>query len=216
MLGGGASTVLDMIMRLRSNNRMLRKTNLFKKGESFFEKRKNGVRSPSRKLIFKTSTTEQLIEIRKQMAKSRRKERLVVCGLFILAVSLVYLLVTSLDPFSSKNPYQEELARKQRLEEKVQLDNYKFYLEDGDQWSYQNHWNNAIFQYKKALEIFPHDFAANYRLSLAYVFSCRDTKENCQIAEKMIDQLIETYPENPDVQQLVSIYYGFKMEEQEH
>ena len=54
MLGGGAGTIMDMIMRLRANKNLLRKRSLFKKDKSFFAEDRDDLKTPHTKLVYKT------------------------------------------------------------------------------------------------------------------------------------------------------------------
>ncbi|MFW9989546.1 MAG: gamma-glutamyltransferase, partial [Candidatus Odinarchaeota archaeon] len=55
---------------------------------------------------------------------------------------------------------------------------------------------------RKALEVFPNDFDALYRLTLTYTTSCQYDQLNCDMAIDLINKLLKAEPNNKDLQQL--------------
>ena len=63
-------------------------------------------------------------------------------------------------------------------------------------------WNNAIFQYSRALEVFPNEFDAQYRLAQSYTYKCQLENKSCFKADSLVDRLIKYFPENKKIQEL--------------
>lgn len=82
---------------------------------------------------------------------------------------------------------------------------YLFLITEGDMYIEKEEWHNAIFQYTEALKLFPKEFSANYRLALAYTYSCAHKATNCEAAKYTTDKLIDKFPKNPKVHKLKEI-----------
>lgn len=69
-------------------------------------------------------------------------------------------------------------------------DFHTFLISDGDDYMENGKWHNAIFQYKKALELFPNNYDAKYRLGYAYTYRCRNEGKECIKGTEYLDKLI--------------------------
>jgi hypothetical protein len=63
-----------------------------------------------------------------------------------------------------------------------------------------------VFQYKKALSLYPKDFDANYRLALGYSYQCQYNFENCDTGMQLILKLEQAFPEKKEVQDVKAIF----------
>lgn len=78
-------------------------------------------------------------------------------------------------------------------------------INNGDQWLKKRKWHNAIFQYKKALEIFPTEYDINFRLASAYAYRCESKFENCFEAKELLNKLLSRDPENSKLLKLKKV-----------
>ena len=67
---------------------------------------------------------------------------------------------------------------------------------------------SAIKEFKHALKIFPNSLEATVGLAKSYVLDCETNQSNCEKAKKLLDALIEKYPENYEY-----ISYRFSLEQ---
>ncbi len=82
------------------------------------------------------------------------------------------------------------------IENKKEFD---YLIEEGDNWISKRNWNNSIYFYKKAIEIFPNEFEANYRLALAYYYNCKFENEDCKKGEILTIKLLEYASDNKEL-----------------
>ena len=158
-------------------------------------------------MVYKTISKEELEAIKQKNAvrkKLVRKRLLIVYS--ILAVLTVYGAIhlyqfIQNDYTLEETRYWENVQRE--AEERTQQ--YEYYLKDGDKWLSQNHYSNAIFQYKKALEVKPSDFIANFHLAAAYTFSCQVDQVYCAEARELIKKLMKAHPENKELFSLLEM-----------
>lgn len=210
MLGGGAGTILDMIMRLRANKNLLRRRSLFKKNKSFFDEDKDDFKTPHTELIFKTISEEELENIKRQNAAHRRSSRRKMIFVYLVFAPFAFYAAVMAYQAIQKDYSLEKKIEQEKVEQeaKVREENYEYFLKDGDKWLYQNHYRNAIYQYKKALEVMPSDFTAKFHLATAYAYSCQVDQIFCYEAEKLIRELMKIYPESKELQNLLKIING--------
>ena len=202
MFGGGAGTIVDMIIRHRNNMNMLRKKRLFKKGWSYFKS--EYIKASHGKILLEKVSKEELALIRAKVLAQRKKEVIKTLVLLVIIVPIVlYIGFSFINSFTKTKSigYHEEQVIKPTKND------YNFFIEDGDYWLKQNNWHNAIYQYKKALEVIPDDFDANYRLALAYVYNCQHKKLNCEEAEHLLNKLIRSKNKNMELYDLRARYY---------
>jgi len=200
MLGGGAGSILDMIIRYRNNIKMLRKKSIFKREYSFTELKNEYLKTYKGQVSYKTATKEQLAFFRQKFIKQKRMQLIGTLATFFLVICCTYLTIIFILPLSSQNDTQamtnKNIEQEKLMTKKEKDEKYLFFITDGDNWLKQNHWHNAIFQYKKALELYPNSYDANYRLALAYSYRCYFEKLNCADGKILIDKLIMSYPDS--------------------
>lgn len=141
--------------------------------------------------------------IRRQNRINRTKTFVfITIGFFIVS----FLLYNAFRDFSFGLPVFEDEKVSNAEKRKMVEEEYLFFLNDGDKWLTKHHYHNAIFQYKKALELLPFEYAANYRLALAYTYRCQNKFTDCEEGKALVDKLKKQFPENGDIKELASIY----------
>lgn len=88
----------------------------------------------------------------------------------------------------------------------METENYCFYIGDGDKWLQKRNYYNAVFQYKKAVALYPSDFEANYRLAIGYGYQCQYDFENCKTGMQLIQKLEKAFPGNQDIHDVKAIF----------
>ena len=179
-----------MITALRNNKKLLRKKSLFRPERTFLSLKKEYLKAANGEIEFKKATKEQLIAIRTKIKKRRKKETYtIVLIFFILFSSFCFLIYSLIMDSIDTNEKTQKIELKKKTEESLN------FIADGDNWLKNKNWQNAIFQYKKALEIFPTDYSINYRLAYAYSLRCENEYVDCQNAKNLIDKLINQFPQ---------------------
>ena len=161
---------------LRTNNDLLRKESIFT--STFKSRKKEAIASESGELIFKTTTKDELLKIRDKLVKERVKQKKLLA--FIFTVVFILTIIISLKVYTSDVNYKKEqkiIARKRFVKEK--MPSYNFYLEDGDNWLLKENFHNAIYQYKKALNLHINDSIVNLKLQAAYELHCMKRNKDC-------------------------------------
>jgi len=140
-------------------------------------------------------------KIQRKAFKKRKKERIIL-SIFIV-ISLVFVL-TNIN--ISPNQIQKQKPNTLISEEDEFLDKnineYIYLTGEGDKWVEKRNWDNAIYWYKKAVQLFPKEFDANYRLALTYSYSCKNENRNCKIGQELTNKLIKYFPEKENLREL--------------
>lgn len=195
MAGGGGGSIQAMINSLQSNK------NLLGKRPTFAERRKELLTSYSQlKISQKKATKEQLIEVKRKIIHQRKiAKRKTIIVLFItlpiIALTIFYIISAN----NSSAPSISIIKNQEKIKK------YNFHIDDGDKMIQQKKWNNAIFQYTRAQEIFPNELDAQYRIALAYSYKCKYEKENCLTADSLVNRLYNFYPNNIQIKYLLQI-----------
>ena len=92
------------------------------------------------------------------------------------------------------------------------INEYSYLIDDGDQWIEKGNWNNAIYRYEKAVELFPAKYEAKYRLALAYSYHCKYKNEDCEIGAKLTDNLLKYQPDEIDLIQLKNSFVNYTLD----
>ncbi len=200
MFGAGAAAQA-MINSIRNNKKLLRRKRLFTRERSFLNLRKAYYKKAGGALELKKASPAQLAKIREKVLRQRKQEAMTMWVIGIFIASLGYYFLYEL----AKND-QATTEKIRVIEFKKQSEEYLFFIEDGDAWLEKKHWNNAIFQYKKALEIFPAEYDANYRLALAYYNKCLYKNKSCSLGKELTQKLARQYPKKQEVVKLVSLF----------
>lgn len=197
----GHSSVQSMIITIRNNRSLLRKTNPFRK-KTYFENRAD-FEKHSERVILKHASREQLRAIKDRIV-SHRKRKLYQ---FVVVIAFILIGVGSLGVFLggfnlALAPNQETSLNLEKTEE-----NYQFYLKNGSNWLRNRNYQNAVSQYRKAKQIHSDSFVVNFRLAQALTYQCEFERRGCEEALYLLDSLIIKYPHKLKLFGLKSICY---------
>jgi len=204
----GTSSAAGMINSIRNNARYLRRKGMFKKEHSFTHLKEHYTKSAQGKISSQKVSASLLQTIRKkigqQQSKSRRRFIIVLCiGLPLIAFGGYHIF----NDFNFGFPaLVSDTKGKPYNQQKKSTEKYMFYLEDGDKWLEKDNYYNAIFQYKKALEIYPKEYGVNYRLALAYSYQCQYKFKGCEKGKALTDNLNRQFPNDTDIQKLLALF----------
>ena len=201
---GGGGSIAGMIISLRNNSKLLRKHSMFKKESSFLSFGEEHLKTTKGKINTKKATSNELKKIREVILKNKRTNIRNFIIVFIVVIPIIFLFVkfTTESVESGKfNPYAMQTDNWEAKEIKKRK-SYLFYITDGDKYIKEKHWKNAIFQYNKALNLFPSQNEAKYRLALAYSYSCTNDNLNCKKGLQLTTTFLKDYPENSDFKNL--------------
>ncbi len=141
-------------------------------------------------------------KIQRKAHKKRKKERLIW---FILILITLAFIVTN---FVTSNSTQKQEIQTTVTAEDIflnkNLNEYVYLIDEGDKWIEKRNWNNAIYRYQQAIDLFPENFESNYRLALAYSYSCKFQNKNCSEGDKLTSRLLKYFPEKEILKQLKS------------
>ena len=206
MLGGGGKGQ-DMLNSIRNNKNLLRKKNIFKRERTFLQIKKEYLKATKGEIELKKATKRELAIVRQRVINESRKETSISAAIAI--VVLCFFSYLSVQLF--KSPPVDNSFDIQKEREKHQ--DFLFYISDGDKWFKKQKWHNAIFQYKKALELYPNDYGPSYRLALAYFYQCKSENEGCDECKILLIRLLKAKPNDPDLIELNQKFktvYGLK------
>ena len=197
---GGGGSIQGMITSLKNNRKLLRKKRLFRPEKTFLRIKKEYIKSAKGELNLKNATGRQLRDIRVKVLKRRKKNEFVRIVIFISFISVFSLIAYD---YIKSSKALNELNEKREL--KLKSDQYYSLIAEGDEWLKTRKWHNAIFQYKKALVIFPNDYSIHYRLANAYCLRCEDEFKDCNKAKKLLDKLMNQFPDKLELLKLKKI-----------
>lgn len=202
---GGFGSINHMIVTLRNNRNLLPTKRSYFKNRDYSTLKNEYYNAVGGAFNLKKANPEQLLAIRKKIIKKRKKEARVFLLLLCVCLPLIVLvLYFSFHNFRFGFPNvktAQEISIENNDEEK-----YMFYLEDGDTWLQKRNYYNAVFQYKKAVALYPSDFEANYRLALGYSYQCQYDFENCDKGMKLVSILEKEFPEKKEIQAIKAIF----------
>ncbi len=189
MAGGGS--IQGMIISLRNNKKLLRPK------RSFLNQRKEFLKAAKGEVNLRKASKEELELFRKKIYEERKRQRKIDIAIWsglgiILLFAGVFLAKTLTD----------QVADLEKKNFNTKADSYLELIEDGDQWLTKRKWHNAIFQYEKALEIFPKEYDINYRLTYALCLRCEADFINCKEAKSKLDKLLLQYPNKSELMEL--------------
>lgn len=206
MTFGGFGSVASMMKTMKENKQMLpKKRSLFNKKHTPFQK--TGDRTA---LHFKNTATkkelQQLeLQLTQQNAKNNVRIILIAIALVLIGCSWGYWRYTI--NFKKETAYLtaqqqlREIAAKEKQQEL--LNQYAFFVNDAKKRLLNHEYSNAEFQLKKARELFPQKFEANYILAQVFLYQCKSTGEACNRAANQLRILKDEYPEHDsDLEQL--------------
>ncbi|WP_282164969.1 hypothetical protein [Cellulophaga baltica] len=201
MFGGGSGAGMAQVYR--TNIKLLRKTNRFNSARTFTTTKKEYTKVAGSSVSLKKMSAAQLREIRQQVLQNRKQDRqknvLLSTAVFV-PLLLLFAYVTSMF-FANENAIQ---ANNLKLETATNLKHYNFYMSDAAIWLQQQKVANAIFQYRKAKELFPEKFAVNYKLTQVLLSSCALDSLYCEDARESAIRLKDKFPDREEVLRLVA------------
>ena len=202
---GSLGSIKAMIDSLKGNKALLRKKNPFKKDRSFLNGDRMDFKQSRKKITKAPISKEALAQVRQKTVLERKKHFRQTLLLTVVAMPIIVLVVffafrdfSFVFPgsrFDEPKPTPSELLAQKK-------DKYLFYLKDGDNWLQKKKFHNAIFQYRKATELVPSEYGAQYRLALAYSYQCQYLLEGCEEGKKVITNLKTQFPGDPAVDEL--------------
>ena len=146
------------------------------------------------------ASKEELELFRKNIYKERKRQRkrdiAIWSGIGVILLFATVLLTKTLT---------EEIRDSEKERLNTKMNNYLKLIEDGDEWLTQRRWHNAVFQYEKALEIFPKEYDINYRLTYALCLRCEADFTNCKEAKNKLDKLLLEFPNRSELLELRKI-----------
>ena len=198
---GGEGSMKAMIDSLRNNKKLLRNKSRFTKERSFLNLKETDLKGASGKPRFKPYSKEAIKKIKAKFQRKRKQEKV----LFAFLGLLFFLLFIFIGTFLIKEVLQEQNDRKQ-LNIQKQEQAYLKHIAFGDRWFSESNWHNAIFYYKKALELYPNDYDSSYRLLQAYGQNCEKELEDCAKAKDLLDELLVKFSDkNSELTQLKEV-----------
>lgn len=203
---GGEGSMLHMIKSLQYNNGLRRKQNPFEKdwgaGAAIRNALEKAAYASKHKKQWKNAPpkTKPLIDTGPDGANIFALFMVTLAALIGVGYFGVY---RSLHFEPAPLPVQERSA----AELKKAAEQYAYFTAAGDRWMEEEHWSNAIFEFKKALEYFPGDFAARERLAMALTYQCETSTETCKEALALLHALIEEQPDAENLYYLRGMCY---------
>ncbi|NAS30285.1 hypothetical protein GTQ40_04830 [Flavobacteriaceae bacterium R38] len=193
----GNSSSQGMINSLKANRLLLRKK---RKERTFLNTKKENYQNAKGIVEPKKASEAVLKIIRKKALRAQKKQHFItIIILLILSPIFIFGLYKTIEAIQKDIEYAKVIPEKD-------LKKYLFFINDGDNWLQEKKWHNAIFQYKKALEIFPNEYDANYRLALAYTYRCKYESTNCNEGETLVNTLIKAFPDKINLNELKRNY----------
>lgn len=197
---GGGGSIQGMNNSLNNNRKLLQKPTYFNRKRSLLELRREYQSTINGISDYNMASEDDLKQIRAKIIKQRRKESAITLSIFLLL--LPFVIYFSIGYFKTSEIH---VTKKEKIELEQKSDKFNFYLADGDNYLKNSQWHNAIFQYKKALDIYPNSYHAQYRLVFAYTYRCRNTQLNCTQASEQINTLLTSYPEKQELIELEQV-----------
>ncbi len=197
----GEGSIQAMINSLRNNKNLLRKRSIFKKERTFLSTKKEYYKAAQGEFDLKKATKEELKTLREKIIKQRKIENRKSWSIVLaVMISLVLILINATYKTNKKEIERIETAKDNYLIEHI--NDYIYYLEEGDKWIEKKNWNNATYRYEQAVKLFPEEYEANYRLALSYGYSCSYKNKNCEKGRRLTNQLLKLYPEDSKLLEL--------------
>ena len=187
-MAGAGIAITAMLNSLKNNKKLLRPKRLF------LNQRNNLLKATPGKLEVYPLSKNDLISISQKLnsesRNSKRKWRIVFFMLLIPVIIFFHQVV------QNQIKLEDQMKRQVYQSKKIE---YLELIADGDQWLQKRKWHNAIFQYEKAIEIFPNEFDIHYRLAYAYSLRCKNEFINCKDAKNELDDLLDEFPQKSEL-----------------
>ncbi len=207
MLGAGGS-IQGMINSLKANKALLKRNTKFTRKQKYFDYKLEYLKASEGIVELKKASPEQLKQIRRKLFKQRKERRRKFIIGYVISIPIVVLVFFScykviselnqVSPYLIKETSAIELA-------KQKTDKFNFYMTDGESWLKKNKWHNATFQYKRAVELFPNNFNANYKLAIAYSYQCKYEGRNCIEGKSYFIKILEEFSQHDDYYKITKL-----------
>ncbi|PQJ76704.1 hypothetical protein [Polaribacter glomeratus] len=193
----GEGSIQGMLTSLSNNKRLLRKKNMFRPERTFLSLKRAYIKSAGGEIELKKATKKQLRAIRIQIIRERRKNWHAFYNIFLFLFLIVGFITYN---FIQNYTIAKEKTKKIELDNKIERS--LLLIAKGDYWLKKRSWYNAIFEYKRAFELLPNDYTVYYRLAHAYSLRCENEFEDCKKGKKLLDKLINQFPEKSELLEL--------------
>lgn len=157
MPGGAGGSILSMIISLKNNRALLRKRKNFRDIRADYI-----AELDKRKLTFKQADKKYLKELREELRIERKKEaralyaKVGIAGVLVFAIIFgTWILIPGPAPKRAEN-FVKVLSAKDSL--RIKKSGYKYMISYGTYRYKVKDYNEAIHEYKGALELFPQDY----------------------------------------------------------
>ena len=174
---------------LRENRNLRRKKSMFKKERTFLNQKSSDIKTDSGHIPYKKPSKYLLSKIKEETFDRRKKETITI--LWVVLISFLLFWIIGNYVFQREKRMSARIlnnAQKEELQKKAER--YQYLISSGDDWYDAKKYYNAAFQYRLALELFPNDSIALYRLISAYDSNCIVDKRNCGKSEKLLENFM--------------------------
>ncbi|MCK9451163.1 MAG: tetratricopeptide repeat protein [Bacteroidales bacterium] len=143
-----------------------------------------------------------LDSIRKRSIKEK-----IVSSIILITILLSVFLLYKHQPWKKYEVSNEDLILAQQRAEQQKKAVFEMTLSYGNRKLLGGEIESAIKEFEHALKIFPNSMEASEGVAKSYLLDCETNQNNCEKAKKLLDALIEKYPENYEY-----ISYRFALE----
>lgn len=195
---GGEGSMSSMRTILRNNKNLLRKKNIFSKGDNFKALSGGNNKNAMTPYEIKETSKKELEAIRVKNAKGERKHIRNVVLLLILIAAISSLFFLQMNDFVAQ---RKAIAEDNRGYGDV----YSSHMTMGDLYASRNKWPKAIKKYEEAINLLPEKYIAYNRLAYAMVMNCKMYNNDCSKAKIRIEEIIRLFPdEKKDLEVYIS------------
>ena len=186
---GGQGFMRHASESLKQNRGELRRKGLFKKERSFLNLKEADFNTPNDSIESKKLSKKELKKYKEKTVRSRTKDELYYA---LIAYASAAILIVLFIYIATKTSEQEQtfIAKEKVINYEENIEKYNYLISSGDDWLKQRKYHNAAFQYRLALELFPNDSIAVFRLTSAYDLNCEINQKNCGESDKLLENYV--------------------------
>jgi hypothetical protein len=201
---GGFGSVQSMNTIMKNNRALLGKR------KSMFTSKKEYIGHANEKELeefidYKSASPELLEEIRTKLKKEKKASLRLSIFLFLFLVIVALWFTFYLFGNDTKIEKSRQIVKNEVFQDSISKI-IIFYIEDGDEWLNQGKFENALFQYKKALELDSTNLSVEYRVCLAYSYLCRYDNLMCHEGDAHLKSVIEKFPNEDKLLEFKKFY----------
>ncbi|MGY6650363.1 tetratricopeptide repeat protein [Wenyingzhuangia sp. IMCC45574] len=185
---GGEGSMSSMRTILRNNKNLLRKKNIFSKGDNFKAFSGGNDKNAKTPYEIKETSKKELEAIRVKNAKGERKHIRNVVLLLILIAAISSLFFLQMNDFVAQ---RKAIAEDNRGYGDV----YSSHMTMGDLYASRNKWSKAIKKYEEAINLLPEKYIAYNRLAYAMVKNCTILNRGCEKTKREIENMMHKFPD---------------------